>query len=335
MAHIVHARRLAALGAAAALAASIVGGSVARAGTTVPADDGAEAVVATFPLTGLPVPEGVEPRAVIAVKVDNAPPARPQSGLNQADIVFEEIVEGSITRFAAVFNSTSADVVGPVRSGRTQDVGLLSLFERPVLAYSGANPGVQAALRDTDFTLVTEGNSAFFRDNPRRVSREHTLWLHLDELFAQVSDNPAPAPQFEHLADGDSEPGVPASSVEVQLGSITVRWDWDADASAWLRTQNGREHDVNDGRVSTDNIVALMVPYGRSAADSRSPEAQVTGGGPAVVFRNGERIDGEWHRDNYEEPFRLTTADGMPLKLTPGRAWVELVDANNGSLTSA
>ena len=114
------------------------------------------------PLTGIVI----APRPALVVKVDNVD-AAPQSGLNQADIVFEEIVEGQATRFAAVFNSMDADPVGPIRSARTQDVNLLLSLNDPALAYSGANDGVNAALGSAGFELLTEGDPGFFRDDSR------------------------------------------------------------------------------------------------------------------------------------------------------------------------
>ena len=113
---------------------------------------------AVWPLSGL----GVEPRPALVVKVDNVD-AEPQSGLNQADIVFEEIVEGRATRFAAVFNSIEANPVGPIRSARTQDVNLLLSLNDPAIAYSGANEEVNAALQAAGFELFGEGTPGFFR----------------------------------------------------------------------------------------------------------------------------------------------------------------------------
>ena len=118
------------------------------------------------PLTGIVI----APRPALVVKVDNVD-AEPQSGLNQADIVFEEIVEGRATRFAAVFNSMEANPVGPIRSARTQDVDLLLSLNDPALAYSGANEGVNAALQAAGFELLSEGSPGFFRDDDRAQPR--------------------------------------------------------------------------------------------------------------------------------------------------------------------
>lgn len=319
MAHIVHARRLAALGAAAALAASIVGGSVARAGTTVPADDGAEAVVATFPLTGLPVPDPATytPRPALVVKIDNVN-AQPQAGLNEADIVYEEIVEGA-TRFAAVFNSTDSDPVGPIRSGRIQDVHLFGSFVDPVFVYSGANPGVNQALRDAGWRLLTE-DDGMWRESGR--SRPHNLFGNTSDFFARGADSAPAVPQFQYGV----ESGAPVTSINLDMAGRSVTWGWHADDGLFYRSVNGREHRTTTGQFSTNNVIVLLVEYGRSANDG-NPEAQATGSGDVIVYAGGLKTVGTWTRPGTGDVFTLTDADGQPILLRPGRTIVHLARA--------
>ncbi|HET9769741.1 MAG TPA: DUF3048 domain-containing protein, partial [Acidimicrobiia bacterium] len=114
-------------------------GSGTQAAPNVPAAP----TTAASPLTGLPMDIKRSKRPALVVKIDNAPKARPQVGLNQADVVFEEGVEGGITRFAALFHSEESKPVGPVRSARTTDIKLLSALRHPLFAYSGANATFQ------------------------------------------------------------------------------------------------------------------------------------------------------------------------------------------------
>ena len=123
------------------------------------------------------------PRPALVVKVDNVD-AEPQSGLNQADVVFEEIVEGRATRFAAVFNSMEFDPVGPIRSGRTQDINLLLSLNDPAIVYSGANAEVNDALSAAGFELLGEGTPGFFRSDDRPAP--HNLYANLSELWPQL-----------------------------------------------------------------------------------------------------------------------------------------------------
>jgi len=286
------------------------------------------------PLTGVPIDGTLityTPRPALIVKIDNVGPARPQTGLNQADIVFEEIVEGRATRFAAAFNSTDASPVGPIRSGRTQDVNLLSSFNDPIFAYSGGNAGVNAALAATGWTLLTEGNG-MFRSGDRPAP--YNLYGNTDDFYAMGGDSGEATPQFEYIAPGTEVDGSPVSSIDVLVGAVNVRWDWDGERGLFLRSQDGNAHQNTDGQVTTNTVVVLLTGYGGSAASSGSPEAQTLGSGDVVVYSNGRKIEGRWTRDDPSQPFTLE-ANGEPIELAPGRTWVELVDGANYELTDA
>ena len=259
------------------------------------------------------------------VKVDNVD-AAPQSGLNQADIVFEEIVEGRATRFAAVFNSMDADPVGPIRSARTQDVNLLLSLNDPALAYSGANDGVNAALGSAGFELLTEGDPGFFRDDSRPAP--HNLFANTSQLWSQLSSSGDAVPAFAYVAPGASVSGTPVSFVEMMVGDYNVRWDWDGTQRLFLRSQLGAPHMLTDGQASANTVVVLVVPYGVSAAGGRPR-------GPDHRHRHGFRLQrrgrGRRHVDTRQRhrPVHLE-ANGQPILIAPGRTWVELVDADNG-----
>jgi hypothetical protein len=275
-----------------------------------------------LPLTGVPT---YTLRPALVVKVDNVD-AEPQSGLNQADIVFEEIVEGRATRFAAVFNSIDADPVGPIRSGRTQDVNLLLSLNDPAIAYSGANAEVNNALQAAGFELLGEGTPGFFRRDD--LPAPHNLFANLSELWPQVVSSGDAVPIFDYVEPGVDVAGTPVTFAEMMVGDYPVRWDWDAGRDVFLRSQLGSAHELTDGQASADTVVVLVLDYGTSPAGG-GPEAQTLGTGRAVVYSDGVRIEGTWTRQNPTDPFSLE-ANGQPILIAPGRTWVELVDdANN------
>jgi Protein of unknown function (DUF3048) N-terminal domain/Protein of unknown function (DUF3048) C-terminal domain/Abnormal spindle-like microcephaly-assoc'd, ASPM-SPD-2-Hydin len=265
--------------------------------------------------------EVIASRPALVVKVDNVD-AEPQSGLNQADIVFEEIVEGQATRFAAVFNSSEANPVGPIRSGRTQDINLLLSLNDPAIAYSGANEAVNAALQDAGFELFGEGTPGFFRRDD--LPAPHNLYANIAALWPQIVSSGDAVPAFEYVEPGQDVAGTPVTFVEMLVGSYDVRWDWDATQGLFLRSQLGSAHELIDGRASADNVVVLVLEYGTSPAGG-GPEANTLGSGTAVVYSDGRKIEGTWNRDNSTDPFSLE-AGGQPILLAPGRTWVELVD---------
>lgn len=290
-----------------------------------------------FPLTGLPVTDdAAASRPALVVKIDNHPRARPQSGLGLADIVFEENVEG-ITRFAAVFHSQGSDPVGPIRSGRTQDVDLLGLLDRPLFAWSGGNPAVNRAVANSDLVnlsnLIAEvqREGGFFRDPARRAP--HDLYATTTDLWTLAPpDASPPPPQFAYRAPEASVLGEPSTGVRIDMDGVRVDWEWDG--TAYVRRQDGEPHlDAISGPIAASNVVVMVVQYRPSPADARSPEAQTVGSGDLLVFSGGSVVRGSWERADRLSPFTLTDLAGNPILLTPGTTWVEL--ARGGTVTPA
>ena len=291
--------------------------------STVPADP-------VMPLTGAPITdEALANRPALVVKIDNHPQARPQFGLNLADIVFEENVE-KLTRFAAVFQSQDAEKVGPIRSGRTQDIALLGSLNQPLFAWSGGNGNVTKAIRESDLVELSPSSTAnkggFYRDTSKNVDREHTLFSSTPAFYAFTPIYaPAPQQQFTYRKDGEAFNGEATKGVDLKMDGVAVNWTWDTASAAYLRSQAGKPHfDAQWGQVNAANVVVLEVDYQPSPADARSPEAQTIGTGKMFVFTGGVMIEGTWTRDDRLKPFTLKDSSGAVIALTPGRTWVEL-----------
>lgn len=276
-------------------------------------------------------------RPALAIKIDNNPAAQPNhSGLAVADIVFEEIVENQDTRFAAVFHSEDADPVGPIRSGRSQDIDLLLPFNQPLFGWSGGNAGVTQLVNDSTLVnLSASSNASGYYRGPG--SAPHNLFNTTSDLYAQTPENHpgAPAPYFQYLFPGDKFTGdVEAKLVELQMRSVPIEWRWDAEVGRFERSQEGDVHvDATYGQIYADNVVVLAVDYRPSLVDVRSPEAQTIGEGRAYVFSNGQATVGTWRREVPEFPIELLNGAGERIELTPGNTWVELAEAVNGAPT--
>ncbi|HWM20297.1 MAG TPA: DUF3048 domain-containing protein [Ilumatobacteraceae bacterium] len=286
-------------------------------------------VIVREPLTGEPVSSADEivQRPALVVKIDNHPRARPQSGLNQADIVFEEIVEGTLTRFAAVFQSGDADPVGPIRSGRSQDVDMLGPLNGPVFAWSGGNGGVRALIRNSDFINLDAGFTPGYYRRSGRGGAPHNLYSSTTALWANVPPEKMAAPPaiLSYLRPEETFTGQAATIVDVPMDGVRVRWEWDADDEVYRRFQNDNSHDTEDaGQVIADNIVVMGVEYHRSAADPKSPEAQTLGSGPVYVFAEGKLRIGVWIHLDRLDPYGLVAADDSLIELPAGRTWIEL-----------
>ena len=290
------------------------------------------------PLTGRPG-EGPN-RPALVVKIDNAPKARPQAGINQADIVIEEAVEGGITRLFTVFHSQDPPVIGPVRSARSTDIALAAPLNRPLFAYSGANNVFlklisEAPMVDIGVNAVP---GAYRRERGRPAL--YDLFSSSSALFGAAPPGSAPPPpifQYGAAAPG----GKPSRGVHLEFrGRVVtlVDWRWDAAKAGWVRTQNDTAHvDADGAQVTATNVVVQVVPYEDTGIRDQSgepvPEAKLVGEGRALVFRDGTVTEGKWSKASPEAITEFKTADGEPLRLNPGQTWLELARADaNGVL---
>ena len=276
-------------------------------------------------LTGLPSFEDRN-RPAIVVKIDNVEDARPPVGINRADVVYEELVEGGLTRLAAVFHSRGSDPVGPVRSARSTDVQLFPMLNRPLFANSGGNGGVRYEMSQS--TLVDVGNSvvppAYYRENNRVVP--HNLFTSTTELWnsPQGRTGGTPPALFSFRSPNAA---LPASAQPIQ--GVTIRFptriDYDWNGTGWTRTQSGRRHVDSDGaQIAPTNVIVQFVTYKQSASDPNSPEAVVVGSGDAWILTAGKMILGTWSRSDNQSVSVYTDAEGRPVTLTPGTTWIEL-----------
>jgi DUF3048 family protein len=320
---------------AGAMPARTAAATAAAAATAVAAPD----PPGPSPLTGLPGDAPVRPALI--VKIDNAPRARPQVGLNQADVVFEEVVEGGITRFAAVFHSQDSDPVGPVRSARSTDIGVASALHRPLFAYSGANRVFEEQVRQAP--LVDVGVKAapdrYYREGSRRAP--YNLFSRTPALFQLApADAVTPPALFAYRAPGEPPAGAsmtPVQQVSLQF-AVRVDWDWDGALGAWWRNQDGRRHDDAAGRgVAPANVVVQFVEYRdtglRDTSGAPVPEAQIIGEGDAWVLTGGQLIPARWSKPAADAVTGYVDGAGAEIRLAPGRTWVELAPPGSGSHT--
>ncbi len=289
------------------------------------------------PLTGERT-EAANTGRALAVKVDNIDSARPQKNLHIADIVIEEEVEFQLTRFIAFYHSELPAIIGPTRSARTTDFGILGAYNQPVLSSSGGNPIVLQILSEFEDrgTLINRNEaslpSAYFRDTSRRAP--HNLYARTATIMNSVTAGDAPQSIFSFRPSGIPSPvGTASNGVRVDFGRNDVSYIWDPAARGWQRWQNGSIHKMDDGTIiAPDNVVVQEVKYITSIADADTPEAVTTGTGRVHVFTDGKYISGTWSRAGGDDPTTLTDDSGAPILLTPGETWVALARPEQVSL---
>ncbi len=289
------------------------------------------------PLTDVPAPGGKVPaRPALGVKVGNEPQgARPQSGLNEADIVYDTPAEGFIMRYIAVYQCTDASSIGPTRSVRWVDWHILRQFIHPILAHAGGiTPDVSVVAGSkwlSDANLLDQAAGAGVRITSRQPPDNlYTSTKALYGLFK--SQTTPPKPVFTYSAKPPAA-STPAASVGINFSYGTdVVWKWDPTTGTYLHTFAGTP-DIDlltNKQVSTTNIVIQVVsykfgPYAESPGGTGDVQSQTLGSGSGWVIRSGRSIKVTWHRPNLIDPMTFTDANGDRVGLAPGRTWVELV----------
>jgi hypothetical protein len=302
-----------------------------RATTTVPATT-STTLPPQAPLTGLPQPDAEKlHRPAVVVKIDNNAAARPQAGLDAADVVYEEVTEG-ITRFVVVFQSTDTDPIGPVRSVRPADPLIVAPLGG-LLVFSGGAPNIVQLVRNADLRFIDENTTeALYRRSGR--SAPHNLYTDSEKLYRQVGEAKEPPPFAPFLKPGETynAPGAtPVTAMDIPLADITASYTWDASAKGWARSTNGQAHNLESGGVWTPgNVIVQFVGYSRFAADAAVTYPEVTGTGEAWYFLNGTLAKGTWSKAGAITVTSYADANGAPIVFPPGRTIVELVhsDAN-------
>src|SRR5690625_999382 len=295
--------------------------------------------VPTWPLTGLPVEDG-EQRPAVAVKVENSAAARPQTGLEEADVVWEEMVEGGITRFNAVFHSRLPEVVGPIRSLRPMDAGIVAPLGGPQVI-SGGQTLFLGSVEAEGVQLISNdaGHGGFFRSPDRRAP--HNLYGRPADFVVQAAATEPPPEQFVHAPTPEEATaaldGEPAGTLRVRFPSASPEWTWDATSARWLRAEDGAPAESADGtRLAAHNVVVMRVEIvasaGRDQSGAAVPETVMTGTGEALVASGGRTVAATWSKPTVASPVTLTTPDGEAVALTPGTTWVELVPADRGGV---
>jgi hypothetical protein len=304
-----------------------------------PAAEGGQPLAVAFaPLRGTPADATALQHPSLAAKIDNHEDARPQIALNRSDIVFEELVEGGLTRYLVVWHSDIPDAVGPVRSIRPMDPDIASPFGG-IIAYSGGQPYFVDLMKATPLVnlVFDEDDTGLFERADERPG-PHDVILAATEA---VRRNDALAPPAVQFAYGTADPlvapalgAIPTTRIDLAFSAgRSQTWDWDPTVYAWLRSQEGEpDLEASGDRIRATNVVTLRVavdwPY------EEVPFTVTVGTGEAWVSVAGRSAHGTWSKDAAGSPIVLTGDDGSVLRLAPGNTWVELVP-NDGSASFA
>ncbi len=342
---------------ASALVLSACGSSNPKATTTTTSATTTTVARALCPLTGTPAPGNKVPqRPALAMKVDNyslgptPQVARPQSGLDYAHVIYEEQVEGSITRYAAVFQCHEAPgLVGPIRSARWTDAQMLSALGHPILVHVGGIAPVLSYIASSPLINLDLGNYPYLNNNPPGRYAPYDTYTTTQGAWAQAKQ-PALAPHPIFTFSSSVPPGRAITQVHLDWSATSdIYWRWNASSGTWLRFYNvgSQSAPVIRPDVLTDNvqnqaqnviIQMTNITYGPWVENSQGgleAESHIIGqSGVAYVLRNGVIVKGTWHSPPSGGPTQYLDASGRPIDLAPGRTWVEIYPAGASMVVS-
>jgi len=286
------------------------------------------------PLTAIEPKSGEVPdRPALAIKVENLPDARPQAGIESADVVYEEPVEGGITRFIVMFQCHGSKRVGPVRSARFTDVDILPQYGTQTLfGFAGGAPPVEQRIQESGLNDVNfqqpKAESAYVRDPEREAP--HDLYTSTGGLYkAGGTDGGKPVEVLQF--DTDIPPRAKrVKKVELDFSpTADVFWTFEKGKNRWVRSYDtGPALLENDHSITATNVVVQVVKLKDTgivdAAGNPSPEVVATGSGHCLIFRNGRVVKGTWSRPTLDDLTVYRDAKGNEIMLEPGTTWIEL-----------
>jgi Protein of unknown function (DUF3048) N-terminal domain/Protein of unknown function (DUF3048) C-terminal domain len=283
-------------------------------------------------LTNLPGKDG----PILAVKIDDTPPAHPQVGLDSADVVYIEQVEGGLTRLAAIFANVIPPAIGPIRSARISDIDLLAQYGKVGFAFSGAQTKFEPVIAEANlFNLSAERNppSIYYRDTSR--SEPTNMLLDANALLTKsikvegknlVISKPmgwkfGSAPKFGKVISG-AEISWPASKYEVK---------WSPNEKRWLISVDGKPDFDNQGKqLGSPTFVIQEVSITDSIYHDKvggiTPFSNSVGSGTGYLLRDGQAFSINWNRPAASSVTTWTLADGSVANFATGQIWIALTD---------
>ena len=293
----------------------------------------ASKTASTWPMTGLPVSgdeTAEQSYPVLVTKLDNTSSSTPQIGLGKADLVVEELVEGGLTRLAAFYYSQLPTTVGPVRSMRASDIGIVAPVDASIVT-SGAAPQTIARIEDAGITFYPEGSDGISRDSSRPAP--YNVFADLTTIAESAEQDEArPADYLPWSSEDNLPQGQPAKKIAASFGGgHTTNWTFDGD-----RYVNENTYADDGDEFPADTVLVLRVEIVDAGyldpAGNPVPETKLTGTGEAMIFHDGRLVRGTWKKDSLDAPITLSTKSG-DLTVPAGHVWIELVPAGKGEVT--
>jgi hypothetical protein len=300
-------------------------------------------------LSGLEISDKVLNSRPLAIMINNAPEARPQSGLNKADVVIEVVDEGGITRMIGVFSSNSVDVIGPIRSARQYYAELARMFD-PIYVFWGTYPEGYKLIQNMDMDVLTplgdgtgassivanisDGTDAW-RDSSRVAP--HNAYSSTEKLTAAAEKNGyliqgGQSPfKFKLDASDDKKGSTTNVKIDFSTASFASDFKYDKSSNKYLKSTGGNpsmDRESNE-QLSFNNIVAIVTDIANSGDSAGHMVVRTTGKGKAFFFFDGNVTEGTWERMSVTDPMQFKDASGNDILLNRGSTYIGLVQGTD------
>lgn len=304
-----------------------------------PSASPSKAPVTLWPFTQLPGPVDAAEKPVLAIKIENDPSVRPQYGLDMADIVFEELVEGGMTRFISVYQSEIPKEAGPVRSGRHVDASIVSTFADYFVFSGAARPTLSYFSKTIPDSVVVfnEGAPGMHRTKYHRPP--HNLFIYPQDVIDSDKAAVSKTDGFFVKPSAVTEPaGIAINKVAVQFSKAsTPNWTWDAATKLWLRDDGKKPHmDISGKQLSATSLVVIMATETdagyKGSTGGYVPRTVVTGTGKGYLVIGDTMTEVTWSKADDESQMSLTDPSGAVVHPAPGKTWVEVI-TTSGKVT--
>ncbi|MFZ1706365.1 MAG: DUF3048 domain-containing protein [Candidatus Nanogingivalis sp.] len=289
-------------------------------------------------LSGLEVAaEGQQNKPVTGVMIENSPNARPQSGLKDAEIVYEAVAEAGITRFLALYQINAPELIGPVRSVREYYVDWAGSYDAS-LAHVGGSSGALARMRDGNHKDIDQFFNAgsFWRSTDRYAP--HNVYTSLQNLYEVNTSKGWSSSNFTGLKRKDttsSESDQTAQNITMNFSSsqYNTNYAYNSDCNCYFRSQAGEDHlDREKGQITPNVVIAMKVDMWLDS-DNYHNQVQTIGNGEAIIFQDSKAITATWQKDSESSPLIFKDNQGQEIKLNRGQTWIGAIPNNSGAVS--
>ena len=302
-------------------------------------------ITTVSPLTGLPADSSVANRHTVAVMIENSPDARPQTGLTSADIVYEAVTEGGITRFMGIFSSQLPTKAGPVRSARSYFIDWLSEYDS-FYAHVGGSPTALSRISQYGIKDYATSSDAYWREPKAGLAIEHTMYTNVQKIYdGAVNNKKWPADgtvsSWKFADPVTTSPVISDIKLKFSTATYGVEWQYDQLTKKYSRLLAGKAHSdkVSGDQIKATNIAVIQVTHSANGAYSDTGHEaewtmQTTGSGKAWIYRNGEQVEGTWKKPTRTDRTRFYDSTDTEIPLNPGNTWVEVIP-QDGTVTAS